>query len=271
MAKPPIRTEGHAADYSGGTRIEPHRHRSHQIVHAVKGIMRVSSPQGLWVVPPGRALWMPAGVPHAIDCIGDVAMRTVYIAGAHPVFPDRCAVWRLSTFMRELILRLAAKPQPAQAPHLMALLVGEIETIEAMPLHIPEPSDARLRRVTARLLAGAGLDTPLADLAALAGMSPRTLIRRFQADTGMALRQWRRQARLLHALEQLAAGQSVSAAAYEAGYGSASAFVHAFRSVFGTTPGRYFRQPANQGIDSLTRSHNRSFEIGKAGRFIRFP
>jgi AraC-like DNA-binding protein len=187
---------------------------------------------------------MPAGVLHAIDCIGDVAMRTVYLGGSHPSFPDRCAVWRLSPFMRELILRLAAGPDPALAPHLLSLLVCEIETIESMPLHIPEPSDERLRRVTAELLAGDGLDMSLADLAVVAGMSPRTLIRRFQSDTGMALRQWRRQARLLRALERLAAGQSVSAAAYEAGYGSASAFVHAFGNVFGTTPGRYVRQPA---------------------------
>jgi len=75
-------------------------------------------------------------------------------------------------------------------------------------------------------------------------MSPRSLIRHFLADTGMTLRQWRRHARLLLALETLGAGGTVSDAAYGAGYASASAFVHAFGEIFGTTPGRYFRQQA---------------------------
>ncbi len=238
-----IRTEGHAADYPAGTHIDAHRHRAHQIVHAAKGVMRVASQKGVWVVPPGRALWMPAGLTHAIDCIGEVAMRTVYLGGDHPAFPDGCAVWRLTPFLRELILRLADNPEPALAAPALQLLLHEIETIEAMPLHLPEPSEARLRRATARLLSPDGIDAPLSELAGIAGMSPRSLIRHFRADTGMNLRQWRRQARLLLALERLGSGASVSAAAYGAGYASASAFVHAFGATFGTTPGRYFRQP----------------------------
>lgn len=238
-----IRTEGHARDYPAGTHIDAHRHRAHQIVHAAEGVMRVACAQGVWVVPPGRALWMPAGLTHAIDCIGRVAMRTVYLGGEHASFPTMCAVWRLSPFLRELILRLADNPAPALAASALQLLLHEIETIEAMPLHVPEPSDVRLRRVTAHLLASDNIDTPLTDLARIAGMSPRSLIRHFQVDTGMTLRQWRRHARLLLALEKLGAGENVSAAAYGAGYASASAFVHAFGEIFGTTPGRYFRQP----------------------------
>ena len=45
---------------------------------------------------------------------------------------------------------------------------------------------------------------------------------------------------LLRALRSLGAGASVKNAAIEAGYQSPSAFVAAFRSIFGTTPGRYF-------------------------------
>jgi len=252
--RPTIRSEGHAADYRGGTHIDAHRHRAHQIVHAARGVMRVASPQGVWVVPPGRALWMPAGLTHAIDCIGDVAMRTVYLGGDHPAFPRGCAVWRLTPFLRELILRLADNPEPALAAPALQLLLHEIETIEAMPLHVPEPTDARLRRATAHLLSPDGIDAPLDALARIAGMSPRSLIRHFRADTGMTLRQWRRQARLLLALEQLGAGANVSAAAYGAGYASASAFVHAFGAIFGTTPGRYFRQPtATQILSPMPR------------------
>ncbi len=54
---------------------------------------------------------------------------------------------------------------------------------------------------------------------------------------------WRRQARLLDALRQLASGQTVKVVAQDAGYSSPSAFVSAFRSVFGVTPARYFDNP----------------------------
>ena len=243
-----IRSQGHAVDYPADTHIDAHRHRSHQIVHAAEGVMRVVCAQGVWVVPPGRALWMPAGLTHAIDCIGTVAMRTVYLGGEHPSFPAMCAVWRLSPFLRELILRLADNPEPGLAAPALQLLLHEIETIEAMPLHVPEPADARLRRITAHLLVPDNIDTSLTDLARIAGMSPRSFIRHFQSDTGMTLRQWRRQARLLLALEKLGAGENVSSAAYGAGYASASAFVHAFGEIFGTTPGRYFREPTRAAV-----------------------
>ena len=47
-----------------------------------------------------------------------------------------------------------------------------------------------------------------------------------------------------HALRLLAGGQAVTTVALEAGYGGPSAFVHAFRQTFGSTPGRYFRSSA---------------------------
>lgn len=53
-----------AADYARGELIEPHRHDMAQIVFAKHGIMRVHTDAGAWVVPPQRALWMPADVVH---------------------------------------------------------------------------------------------------------------------------------------------------------------------------------------------------------------
>jgi AraC-like DNA-binding protein len=46
--------------------------------------------------------------------------------------------------------------------------------------------------------------------------------------------------RLIHALRLLASGESVTTVALEVGYDSPSAFVSAFRTTFGKTPGRYF-------------------------------
>ena len=53
----------------------------------------------------------------------------------------------------------------------------------------------------------------------------------------MALSEWRQGARLMAAAASLLQGDSVTSAALDAGYASTSAFITAFRSRFGQTPG----------------------------------
>ena len=72
-------------------------------------------------------------------------------------------------------------------------------------------------------------------------MSARTLARRFEAELGMSLRSWRRRLRLFKAVELLGGGVSVTRTAMALGYGSASAFVYAFRSEMGCSPQAYMR------------------------------
>jgi AraC-like DNA-binding protein len=58
----------------------------------------------------------------------------------------------------------------------------------------------------------------------------------------MTFGKWRQQLRLLHALRLLAAGETVTTAALEVGYDSTSAFISAFKTTLGTTPGRYYAE-----------------------------
>jgi len=77
------------------------------------------------------------------------------------------------------------------------------------------------------------------------GMSSRTLTRRFETELGLPLRSWKRKLRLFRAIELLGGGLSVTAAAMELGYGSASAFVFAFRSELGCSPYAYISKRAS--------------------------
>src|SRR5438270_10512098 len=61
-----------------GTRLDPHMHRESQLVYAATGTMQVTTPKGRWLVPPDRAVWVPARLGHAIDMLADSQMRTLY-------------------------------------------------------------------------------------------------------------------------------------------------------------------------------------------------
>jgi AraC-like DNA-binding protein len=63
--------------------------------------------------------------------------------------------------------------------------------------------------------------------------------RLFTEETGMAFSKWRQRLCLITAMQRLAAGQSVTSAALDAGYSTTSAFISMFRKELGTTPGRY--------------------------------
>jgi AraC-like DNA-binding protein len=73
-----------------------------------------------------------------------------------------------------------------------------------------------------------------------AGLSPRTLTRRFPTETGLTFIAWQQRARLLKAMELLAGGASVTSVAFDLGYETVSSFIDLFKGSFGTTPGQYF-------------------------------
>ena len=64
------------------------------------------------------------------------------------------------------------------------------------------------------------------------------------AETGVALSEWRKTARLMAAAASLLEGVSVTSAALEAGYSGTSAFITAFRLRFGQTPGAFQADPS---------------------------
>ena len=64
--------------YKKGVRLDTHMHREAQLVYAARGTMQVTTPKGRWLVPPDRAVWVPARLEHAIDVLADIEMRTLY-------------------------------------------------------------------------------------------------------------------------------------------------------------------------------------------------
>ncbi|WP_430514480.1 AraC family transcriptional regulator [Pannonibacter phragmitetus] len=229
-----------------GWAVAPHSHPRSQLLWAVRGVLRVFSADGVWIVPPSHAVWIPGGVPHHTVSETDVEIRNLYVdpsalEGRPALSGSACSVRLMTGLMREIILRLCSMGGPEAGAsshhrHLHALALEEIAALAEAPLHLPGGHDPRLLRVTRHLVANPGDGRSLAELGAMAGASIRTLERLFHGETGLTFRQWRSRLRLLSALELLNRGHSSTEIAHRLGYGSASAFSAAFRSYFGTPP-----------------------------------
>ncbi len=234
-----------ASEYPSGYRSDNHWHGRAQLVYACAGAVKVTAKQGAWVVPQHRGVWIPAGTEHRIESAGAFSMRSLYVRNDSIVeLPAECGVVAVSPLLRELILTAAEAPQlydlSGRDGRVMELILNEIRSLPVVPLHLPEPTDSRLRQITAALRENPADTRTLEAWGRHAGASPRTLARLFPAETGMTFRHWQRQARLLDGLMRLAGGEPVTSVALEVGYENPSAFISMFRRTLGVTPGRYF-------------------------------
>ncbi len=239
-----------AKPFAAGHHIAPHDHPRAQLLYAVSGVMRVITPEGAFVVPPLRAVWLPAGMRHEVRMASAVAMRTLYVApDADPALPSDCRVVDVSPLLRELILEAITEPveydTAGRAGLIMQLILSELRHLPAVPLGLPMPADPRLARLCNALLDDPGSRLGLEDWSARSGASPRTMARLFQQETGLSFRRWRERARLADAVARLAGGAPVAQVAAALGYDSASAFTAMFRRSLGVAPQRYLQGGAS--------------------------
>jgi AraC-like DNA-binding protein len=242
--EPYLLVRSSSSELTPGQKIAEHAHDWHQLIHASAGVLMVWTERGSWVVPSRWAVWVPAGIRHRIRAAAPASFRTIYVVpDCVPDLPAECAAITVSPLLRELVLQVVRIGMLDGRDTIEAatalLLIDEVRTAPVPPFGLPEPASEATRRVVERLFHGQS-ERGLAALAAEAGLSTRTLERRFLAETGMSIGRWRRRGAMLTAVERLAAGMSVKQAAAAAGYAAPSAFVAAFRAEFGETPGRYF-------------------------------
>src|SRR3546814_6716390 len=66
-------------EYPAGFIDPMHSHDHIQILYASAGVMSVRTPEMSFVIPPQRAVWLPAGTRHEVACRGPVSLRTLYL------------------------------------------------------------------------------------------------------------------------------------------------------------------------------------------------
>lgn len=105
-----------------------------------------------------------------------------------------------------------------------------------MPISVSLPKDARARALAEQVIGNLAERRSLAQMCRSAGASVRTIERLFRRDVGSSFEFWRRQVRLMKAVELLVGGYSVKQTSFALGYRQPTAFVTMFRGILGTTP-----------------------------------
>lgn len=235
-----------ALEIQGAHRVAAHRHPRAQLIYAIRGVMRVVSRGGTWVVPPSQAVWVPSDIEHEVIATGSLSIRSLFVdPSATAGLPQSCCVVGVPPLLRELILKAVergeAYPSTGAVRRLMDVILDQLHELQPAPLHLPLAQDKRVRHVMDALVADPADDRGLEHWAGVSGAAGRTLARLFVKETGMTFGDWRKQLRLLEAIDRLGQGQPVTRVALELGYQSPSAFIAMFRRALGTPPGRYFR------------------------------
>jgi AraC-like DNA-binding protein len=225
-----------------GRRFEWHHHHEHQLAWSPEGVLVVRTRAGSYVLPPTRALWIPAGTSHETRASGAAVLRSVYVRTKEcPIAWDSPTPVGVSSLLRELIPHLEdASLTGVQRRHAEAVLFDLLAPLTVATVDFRLPADERASRVAEGLLADPGDNRTLHAWGRHVGASSRTLARVFVSETGLSFGRWRTLVRLQAALLQLAEGRPVGVVANRVGYRTPSAFVAAFRAQTGVTPGRYF-------------------------------
>lgn len=229
-------------------RYAAHTHTRHQLLYAVSGSVTLQVAEATYLLPPQRAALIPAGVKH-VTCMGGA--RTISLFFDRRLLRARPAavhVLEVTPLLREMIQYATRWPPARRARDPLADAFFRSLSL-LLEEWLQAPSSFRLPRGRSKLVQAAiaftlehSADLQLAALCRAVGASERSLRRHLRAETGLGFRELVGQARILHAMELLADGEtSVTEAALAVGFESPSAFSKCFARVVGESP-RGFRE-----------------------------
>ena len=227
----------------GRRRTACHQHVRGQLLGAHQGLLRIEAGDQHWLLPAGHVAWIPPLLPHALVGAERFDGWSLYFsAEACLGLPATPRIFQPNALLQAATtraLRWPHQPLDAAQARLAGVIADEIAASTPLPLALPQPQDRRLRQIAAALAHSPDDVRSVESWAAASGLSGRSLARRWQAETGMTLSQWRQRLRVLLALPRLLSGEPVISVALSMGYDTPSAFIAVFKREMGVTPARY--------------------------------
>jgi len=228
-------------DLEHGSGYHLHRHDTHQLAWASRGVLAMGVETRTYVLPPARALWIPAGIDHEVLVDGPTRFVSLYFEVAScPLAFGAPTVVDSSGLLGELMNYLTRPLDEDARARAEQVVFDLVEPLATVDLALPRPADDRVAAIADGLAQNPSDARTLEQWGMAVGASARTLTRAIKHETGLSFGEWRTRIRVAASLPLLARSMPVSWVAGEVGYATASSFVAAFKRVLGTTPGRYF-------------------------------
>jgi len=222
----------------------------HVLLYGIEGLFLLETDTASWRLPPSRAAWVPAGTEVTATTIRQVRCTSLFFEREFaPALADRLVAFNVSPVVREMVKHArrwdvhAGPGDPELERYFLTLLALCRELVtEPDRLTLPKAQSPELARVLDYTRANLAEALRLEDAARQAAMSPRTLMRRLNAEIHMTWGQYLQAARMLRAMECLARGMAVTETAFEVGYTNMAAFSTPFRKFTELTPSEYRAQ-----------------------------
>lgn len=219
----------------------------HLLVYGIEGLFQLDTDEATWRLPPSRVAWIPAGSPVIATTIKPVRCISIFLKTDYAVPPTtECQVFNATPLIREMMkhsLRWSSErstDDSAADRFFLTLIDVCVEQMKTSDLFtLPKARSGEIQQVLQYTSDHLDSDLRLEDVAKLAAMSPRTLTRRLHAEIHMTWGQYLAQARLLRAMDYLAAGKTVTETALHVGYSNIGAFSTAFLNYTELTPTQY--------------------------------
>lgn len=219
----------------------------HKLILVEAGLLDVEGASGGWLIVAGHIIFVPADRQFRMRSAAGTRLLVAHLDPADAAWIHHgCWTTAATPLAREMLAQAVRWPQAAIEAggtarlffRTLSGLCAEWFTNTRM-LWLPAVRSDPMRRAVLHLrdhLDGAPLDA----VAAVAGLSPRSLQRQCQSELGMPWRNLLREARMMRGLELLAARRvPVSAVARQVGFATNAAFTTAFAKRFGMTPTDY--------------------------------
>ncbi len=216
----------------------------HLLVYGLEGLFLLETDDALWRLPPSRAAWVPAGTHVKATTIKTVRCTSIFLQqDLAPPLADEIRIFGVNPVVREMIAHsrkwsaeTMTSDEESERFFLTLLDLCRAQLRESGDLALPKAKSPELMSALDFTRENLAQPIQIKDAAEAGAMSPRTLMRKLNAEIHMTWGNYLQHARMIRAMECLAKGMQVTETTFEVGYTNIAAFSTAFRKFTDMTP-----------------------------------
>lgn len=231
-----------------------HSHEKHQLSYVEGGIAFLTTPTNSYFLPARHFVWIPAGMAHNVELRTPVIMvRNMYFPP--DLFPTddklrKMGIYPVTNLLKEMILytekwRGGYSVAEAEQYQFLIAVRNILRAVSRtpLPLALPTTNHEPLRAIFKYIHDHISDPLRLDDVAAIFGMSARSLSRLFREHIDVSFLQYVKMTRVTKSMEMLLGTTfTVSEIAYRCGYSNVAALSNVFEQVVHLRPAEFRKQ-----------------------------